>query len=306
MSAHTAAGSVRYCGRIFTIEEIDRIRGLIVSEPKRNRLQLSRVVCDELGWRSPNGRRKEMSCRVAMLRMHRDGLITLPPPQKGNGNGRTRPRLTSASDPREPITLPAGALGELLFRPVNTRKDSSLWNELIERYHYLGYKPLPGAQIRYLVFSGPHLLAALGFGAAAWKIAPRDRFIGWTDEQRVRNLHLIVNNARFLILPWVNSQNLASRILAGIAKRLPRDWQIRYGYQPVLLETFVEQGRFRGTCYRAANWIHVGQTQGRGKLDRHTRYPLPVKDIFLYPLHKHFRQELSTPDLRPARPGRLQ
>lgn len=120
MSAPAAAGSVRYCGRIFTIEEIDRIRELLVSEPKRNRLQLSRVVCDELGWRSPAGRRKDMSCRVAMLRMHRDGLITLPPPQKGNGNGRTRPRLTSASDPREPITLPAGALGELLFRPVNT------------------------------------------------------------------------------------------------------------------------------------------------------------------------------------------
>ncbi|GFP19136.1 hypothetical protein HKBW3S03_00640 [Candidatus Hakubella thermalkaliphila] len=294
MSAPAAAGSVRYCGRIFTIEEIDRIRELLVSEPRRNRLQLSRVVCDELGWLRADGRRKDMSCRVAMLRMHRDGLITLPPPQKGNGNGRTRPRLTSASDPREPITLPAGALGELLFRPVNTRKDSSLWNELIERYHYLGYKPLPGAQIRYLVFSGPHLLAALGFGAAAWALAPRDRFIGWTAEQRVHNLHLVVNNARFLILPWVSSQNLASRVLAGVARRLPKDWQTRYGYQPVLLETFVEQGRFHGTCYRAGNWIQVGQTQGRGKLDRHTRYPLPVKDIFLYPLHKRFRRELRT------------
>ena len=283
---------VRYCGRLFTMKEIDRIRQLIASDDKPNRLKLSRLVCDKLGWLRPDGRRKDMSCRVAMLRMERDGLITLPPPQKGNGNGRTRPRLTSASDPKESISLPAGALGKLLFGPVDTPKDSSRWNELIERYHYLGYKPLPGAQIRYLVFSGSHLLAALGFGAAAWALAPRDRFVGWTTQQRQRNLQFIVNNARFLILPWVRSHNLASRILAGITRQLLQDWQKRYGYQPVLLETFVEQNRFCGTCYRAANWIHVGQTQGRGKLDRNNRYSLPVKDIFLYPLHKHFRQEL--------------
>jgi len=283
---------IRYCGRLFTMKEIDRIRQLIASDCKPNRLKLSRLVCDELGWLRPDGRRKDMSCRVAMLRMEKDGLITLPPPQKGNGNGRNRPRLTTASDQKKPISLPAGALGKLLFRPVNTPEDSSLWNELIERYHYLGYKPLPGAQIRYLVFSGSHLLAALGFGAAAWALAPRDRFVGWTTQQRQRNLQFIVNNARFLILPWVTSHNLASRILAGIARQLPQDWQKRYSYQPVLLETFVEQNRFYGTCYRAANWIHVGQTQGRGKLDRKNRYSLPVKDIFLYPLHKHFRREL--------------
>jgi hypothetical protein len=283
---------LRYCGRLFTMKEIDRIRQLIASDDKPNRLKLSRLVCDELGWLRPDGRRKDMSCRVAMLRMERDGLITLPPPQKGNGNGRNRPRLTTASDPKEQISLPAGALGKLLFRPVDTPEDSSLWNELIERYHYLGYKPLPGAQIRYLVFSGSHLLAALGFGAAAWALAPRERFVGWTTQQRQRNLPFIVNNARFLILPWVTSHNLASRILAGIAKQLPQDWQKRYSYKPVLLETFVEQRRFCGICYRAANWIHVGQTQGRGKLDRKNRYSLPVKDIFLYPLHKHFRQEL--------------
>jgi len=285
--------AVRYCGRLFTSKEIDRIRQLITSDRKLNRVQLSRVVCDEFNWLRPDGRSKEMSCRVAMLRMERDGLITLPPPQKGNGNGKNRPRLTSVSDPKEAISLPAGALGKLLFRPVNTPDDSKLWNELIERHHYLGYKPLPGAQIRYLVFGNSHLLlAALGFGAAAWTVAPRDRFIGWTAQQRKHNLHLVVNNARFLILPWVTSHNLASRILAGIARQLPQDWQERYSYKPVLLETFVEQKRFRGTCYRAANWTHVGQTQGRGKLDRQNRYSLPVKDIFLYPLNKHFRQTL--------------
>lgn len=283
----------RYCGRSFTLEEIDRIRDLIASEPKRNRAQLSRVVCDELSWFRPDGRRKEMSCRVAMLRMEADGLITLPPPLRRNGNGRIRPHFSAASDPGEPICTVVCALGDIVFHPVETRRDSSLWNELIERYHYLGYKPLPGAQIRYLVFAGPQLVAALGFGAAAWKVAPRDRFIGWSREQRERNLHLIVGNARFLILPWVTVRNLASHILARAAKRLPHDWQIRYGYQPVLLETFVEQKRFFGTCYRAANWIHVGKTQGRGKLDRRNLYALPVKRIFLYPLHKQFRRKLS-------------
>ena len=293
-------GAVRYCGRLFTPEEIERIRQMIAAEPKPNRLQLSRMVCDELSWLRPDGRRKDMSCRVAMLRMERDGLVTLPPPQKGNGNGNTRPRLTAASDPQLPITQPAGALGELIFQPLDSKEDSALWNELIERYHYLGYKPLPGAQLRYLVYSDPdatgkrRLLAALGFGAAAWKVAPRDQFIGWTAEQRKANLHLIVNNARFLILPWVTSKNLASRILAGLAKRLPQDWQNRYAHRPLLLETFVEKNRFCGTCYRAANWIHVGQTKGRGKLDQKHLHQTPIKQIFLHPLNKNFQHILRT------------
>ncbi len=282
----------RYCGRVFAADEVERIRALIASEPKRNRAQLSRVVCDEFRWLKPDGGRRDMSCRVAMLRMHRDGLITLPPPLGGNGNGRNRPRLTSASDPREAIELPAGSLGELVFHPVETHEDSVLWNELIERHHYLGYKPLPGAQLRYLVFGGPHLLAAMGFGASAWRVEPRDRFIGWTPDQRTCNLQLVVNNARFLILPWIRSHNLASRLLAAAAKRLPGDWQTRYSYEPVLLETFVQRDRFRGTCYRAANWIHVGETQGRGKLDRHKLFSLPVKDIFVQPLRRDFRQQL--------------
>jgi hypothetical protein len=295
MNAQTNVKPIRYCGRLFTTPEIDWIRRLIGSDPKLNRVQLSRRVCDQLHWLRPDGRPKEMSCRVAMLGMQRDGLITLPPPQKGNGNGRTRPPLTAASDPKEPWPLPAGALvGQLLLRPVEARRESSLWNELIERYHYLGYRPLPGAQIRYLVFHGSHLLAALGFSAAAWKVGPRDRFIGWNDEQRRVNLQWIVNNSRFLILPWVWAPNLASCILGAAARRLARDWKGRYGYEPVLLETFVDRDRFRGTCYRAANWIYVGETKGRGKLDRRHRHPLPVKNVYLYPLQKHFREKLHT------------
>jgi hypothetical protein len=292
-TAVTAVGApeaARYCGRLFAAGEMERIRALIAAKPTPNRAQLSRQVCRELGWLKPDGRPKDMACRVAMLRMHRDGLITLPAPLKGNGNGRLHPRFTNASAPRPPLALAAGAFGELDFRLVRTPQDSTLYNELIARHHYLGYKPLPGAQLRYLVHGGGHLLAALGFGAAAWAVAARDRFIGWTREQRLRRLHLVVNNARFLILPWISSPNLASRILGGAVKRLPGDWQDRYGYRPVLLETFVETGRFRGTCYRAANWMRVGQTQGRGKLDRHTRRLLPVKDILIYPLQPDFRR----------------
>jgi len=285
----------RYCGRLFSSDEIDLLRGLMASDPAKTRAQLSRDVCDLLGWRRPDGRRKDMSCRVAMLRMERDGLLQLPPPLKGNGNGHRRPRLTPASEPQEPLTAPVGRLGELVFRGVETPQDSALWNELIERHHYLGYQPLPGAQLRYLVARGDNLLAAVGFGAAAWKVAPRDRFIGWTPQQRVDHLHQVVNNARFLILPWIHSPNLASHLLARLARRLPRDWERRYGYAPVLLETFVEHQRFRGTCYRAANWIHVGQTQGRGKRDRHQRFAVPVKDVFLLPLRRDFRQRLGAP-----------
>ena len=231
-------------------------------------------------------------CRVAMLRMHRDGLIQLPP-ERGNGNGNTRPKLTAVSDPQPPLCARVDTIGEISLRVVRTPKDSSLWNERIQRYHYLGYTPLPGAQLRYLIFSPSILLGALGFGAAAWLAAPRDRFIEWNTEQREANLHLVINNARFLILPWITVKNLASKTLAVASTRLPSDWKQHYGYQPVLLETFVES-RFRGTCYRAANWTHVGKTKGRGKLEKTHKQVTPIKDIFLYPLDKHFRKTLRS------------
>ena len=169
-----------------------------------------------------------------------------------------------------------------------------LWNAYIDRYHYLGHPPLPGAQLRYFARWEDRILALLGFGAPAWKTAPRDRFIGWRPSERERNLQLIVNNARFLILPWVESKNLASKLLALASRQLPQDWQDRYAYRPVLLETFVDTGRFTGACYKAANWIHVGQTQGRGKLDRDHKADLLTKSIWLYPLSKHFRRSLRS------------
>ncbi|MEW6747531.1 MAG: Druantia anti-phage system protein DruA [Planctomycetota bacterium] len=290
----SGSNSKSYCGRLFTPAELEMIRELIAADRHLTRAALSRLVCDELGWVRPDGRRKDMSCRVAMLRMHRDGLLVLPPPTKRNGNGHTRPRPSAATAPEEAIGGSAGELGPLEFKLVGPA-DTRLWNELIERYHYLGYKPLPGAQLRYFVFAAGRRLAALGFAAAAWKAHPRDAFIGWTPQERARNLHLIVNNARFLILPWVRCPNLATRILGHMARLVPHHWQTHYGYRPVLLETFCEQDRFRGTCYRAANWIHLGLTQGRGKLDRYKRYALPIKAILVYPLTSDFRAKLCTP-----------
>lgn len=281
----------RYSGRLFTLEEMDWIRSCVTASPDLHRCALSRLVAQQLQWTSPSGLLKEMSCRVAMLRMHRDGLISLPAPRTKNGNGRKRSHeFSPASEEGPPIHVPVGQLTPLAMTQAATVHDKRLWNDLIERYHYLGHSPLGGAHIKYLVFSAEGaLLAALGFAGAAWKVASRDRFIQWSDAQRVRNLHLIINNARFLILPWVTSKNLASHILGLAVKRVPLDWQARYHYRPVLMETFVQKNRFRGTCYRAANWILLGETQGRGKRDRCNQYPLPVKDVWAYPLDPSFR-----------------
>jgi len=286
----------RYSGRIITIEEIDWMRGYIAANPTLNRVALSRLVGQHLKWVDPYGRLKEMSCRVAMLRMHRDGLIELPAPEKKNGNSnRGSRRFSTISAAGAAILDPVSRLTPLVMRQARTGHDTRLWNELIQRYHYLGHSPLTGAQMKYLIYSaGGSLLAALGFAAAAWKVASRDQFIQWSDEQRRRNLHLVVNNARFLVLPWITSKNLASHILGLAARQLPLDWQSRYSYQPVLMETFVQKNKFKGTCYRAANWMLVGQTQGRGKRDHQHENPLPIKDVYVYPLNKFFRNFLCS------------
>ena len=283
--------SYRYCGRDFHAEEIAQIRLLIAEDPARTRAQLSRLTCRMLAWYKADGGLKDMSARVAMLRMQADGLIVLPPPRGPRPDPRVR--LSARSDPRPPLNQPAGALAPLRFQPVRNRADSRLYNEYIERYHYLGHTPLPGAQLRYLLYCANQPVAVLGFGAAAWQSAPRDRYIGWTHEQRQRHLPLIVNNARFLILPWVQSKNLASMILAQVARILPDHWQAVYGYRPVLLETFVETPRFQGTCYKAANWVYLGQTQGRGKLGPSGKQSVPIKGLWVYPLDRRFRDLLT-------------
>lgn len=282
---------MRYCGRLFTSSEIELIRALLAVEPPLNRARLSREVCDRLSWRRADGRLKDMSCRVALLRMQADGLITLPPPRNAKPVAyRLRPEIEHAIV--EPAAVPAVDLAQLTVDLVSAKPESLLWNAYIQRYHYLGHQPIPGAQLRYFVRAADQVIALLSFGASAWKIKPRDAFIGWTHEQRPRNLHLIVNNARFLILPWIKCRNLASRTLALVSRRLPEDWNAHYAYRPVLLETFVEKVRFAGTCYKAANWQYLGDTQGRGKLDQSHRYAQPVKSIWVYPLASDFRRHL--------------
>jgi len=281
-----------YCGRDFSVMEISRMRQLMADHPEYHRADLSRQVCRMLQWCKADGGLKEMSCRVAMLRMHADGLIHLPPPRSAKHVLRTI-SFTKATNPQNPIREPVHRLGPLLLRKVE-QSASHLWNEYIGRYHYLGYTPLPGAQLRYFVMLDQQIIALLGFGAAAWQAAPRDQYIGWTHFLRKRHLPLVVNNARFLILPWVTVNNLASKILSLAAKQVPEDWQKHYAIKPVLLETFVETGRFAGTCYKAANWIHVGKTKGRGKLGPSGKQSVPIKDLWLYPLDRNFRKILTT------------
>lgn len=284
---------IRYCGRDFSKQELALIRQLISENPSASRAVLSRLTCQALDWYKIDGGLKQMSCRVAMLRMQDDGLIKLPAPRHRYCPANNV-QFTSATAPKPGINKPVHALPSVQLRIVMGRQQSRLWNEYIHRYHYLGYKPLPGAQLRYFVISENNIIALLGFGASAWQCAPRDKYIGWTHDQRKKKLQYIINNARFLILPWVKCKNLASKILSLTSHRLSRDWQDHYGYQPVLLETFVERDRFAGTCYKAANWVLVGQTKGRGKLGPAGKISVPIKDLWLYPLERNFRHILTS------------
>lgn len=285
----------RYCGRCFTEADLEIIRR-IIGQPDLypTRAAIARAACTALGWLRPDGRGKDMSARVALLRMHRDGIITLPPPRHATAPGQRRPKLSPASEPGSPVVGTRADLGVVSLSRVENRRDSRLWNEFIERYHYLGYTPLPGAQIRYFIKGGGHLLGALGLGASAWTVGSRDRFIGWTTAERKAHLQFVVNNARFLIFPWVQVKNLASSVLSLLARQIGRDWNELYGFEPVLLETFIDSGRFNGTCYQAANWLWVGQTQGCGKMGKNRRQTsFRVKDVYLYPLAPGFRQVLT-------------
>lgn len=281
-------------GRCFDRETLETIREEIAMSKPANREEIARRVCRRLAWKSPGGQYQVMSAKVGLLRLHRAGLVVLPPPTRGNGQGRRFRDLTVVLPKERPVELPVNKLGGLRVCRVTRSDESALYNELMERYHYLGYNPMAGAQVRYLFRCDEGLLGAIGFGASAWKVASRDNFIGWEPSIREKNLHLVVNNARFLILPWIHSTNLASKILGLCARRIPMDFLKSYGYAPVLLETFVEHGRFAGTCYRAGNWVYVGQTKGRGKKHIYKAPGVAVKDVWLYPLRRDFRRVLQS------------
>ena len=283
---------MRYSGRDFSSNEIKQIQSLIKQNPTFTRLRLSKEVCQLFQWLKPDGNLKDMSCRVAMLRMQRDGIIDLPAPTCAKASLK-KIKFTPATDPQTPITCAVNQLPPLRLQMVS-KNNSALWNEYIERYHYLGYTPLPGAQLRYFIIADKQIVALTGFGAAGWQTKPRDQFIGWDHEHRQKNLNLIVNNARFFILPWIQSKNLASKILSLSARQLTAHWEEKYNIRPVLLESFVQKNRFYGTCYKAANWINVGETKGRGKLGGQPgKIVVPIKDIWVYPLHKKFKTLLQ-------------
>lgn len=280
---------MQICGREIPEAIVDRIRCRVQGDETLTRTGLSREVAAWLDWRDARGRVKDMSCRVALLKLARRGLIELPParPMPLAPPSAARPVLSAV-----PIEMTLAALGPVELVRVDSTAQSRLWRELMA-HHPLGAGPLCGAQLRYLVRSAAGYLGALSFSAAAWRLAARDAFIGWDDATRRARLAQVVNNSRFLILPTVKVPNLASHVLSRAAARLPRDWQAHYGVRPVLLETFVEAARHRGSSYRAANWMEIGATCGRGRQDRQHAARGTAKRIFVRPLCGHWRQQLA-------------
>jgi hypothetical protein len=273
------------CGQHFSNSFLDRIQETVLSEPAISRQDLSRRICQWLNWRSPNGRLQEMSCRKALAELNRRGVVDLPHQERTFSFERPSEVKIDLNLPQ--IHCKLNELGEVRVEPVSSRycKESKIWFALLDRYHYLGSGPLCGAQLRYVVKSSVHgYLGALAFSSGAWALRSRDEYIGWTEAARRANLHLLVGNDRFLILPTVKVPNLASHVLSLALSRLVEDWEQRYHVRPVLVETFVDPSRFAGTCYKAANWSYIGETAGRR--DGQT------KKIFLYALCPEWREML--------------
>jgi len=283
---------LRLLGRIVRPEDLMFLRSLIVNNPGADHAQLANEVCRIWSWNKPNGTPRVTSAKLFLRKLHDAGLLELPPALHPHNNHRKIPLRTAAGEPRPKMKIELSELLPLQLHRVVTQADRDLWRELIDRYHYLGFNRGAGAQIRYLVYSPQGIVALFGFAASAWHVKDRDQWIGWNEEHRYQFRHLVVNNSRFLILPWFKCGNLASKLLSLVVHALPDDWQTVYNYTPVLLETFVDQGRFWGTSYKAANWTLVGLTQGRGKKGGHKPI-LPLKSIFLYPLTKDFRLILT-------------
>lgn len=287
--------SVAFCGRLFASGEIDLIRQIVSDFPRLSQHELAHTVCELLDWRRPNGGLKSPECVELLDRLRQAGrLPALPALRKTKSRGAHRTRCESTSDPQPPLSGTLSQYQPIELELVTTLAQRRLFQQHIQRYHPLGYRVPYGAQLRYLIHSQPRQLplGCLLFTSAAWKMAPRDAWIGWSEEARLRNLPRVVNNGRFLIFPWVGIPHLASHVLALAARRLPGDWLAAYAVAPVLLETLVDRSQYCGTSYRAANWTCVGQTQGRGRMDRAHQAALSIKDIWLYPLARNWREQL--------------
>jgi hypothetical protein len=259
--------------------------------------EIARTVCELLEWKRPNGGLKNLECRQLLEQLCAQGRLSLPALRVTKPRGPQVVHETARSEAQAALGGSAGQYEPLRFELLRgeAKGDSKLFREYLQRYHYQGYRVPFGAHLRYLVRSEQcpeQVLACLLWTSPAWKLAERDKWIGWSAELRARNLQFIVNHGRFLILPWVRVKGLASKILAQSARRVPVDWEEVYGYRPLLFETLVETERFRGTCYQAANWIRLGMTQGRGRMDRYNEALGTPKELYVYPLCRRVQQRL--------------
>ena len=280
-------------GRSVSEEDIAQIRELIRSNPSWHRTRLSRELCQAWGWFNHRGQAKDMACRTLLLKLEALGYLTLPKRQGTSPNAYRNRAIQDVFHDTTPIEGFVQDLQPLSIEVVKDKGLLSLFGCLLSRYHYLGYRGSVGENMKYLVLdSRGRPLSCVLFGSAAWKVGCRDRYIGWNREDRPQRLHLVTNNMRFLVLPWVRVPHLASHVLSRIVRRIGDDWKRIYGHEVVLLETFVEVSRFQGTCYRAANWRYVGRTKGRSRNDRYAAIRVPQKDVYLYPLKSGFREIL--------------
>ena len=278
-------------GRDFTAQEIQDIQETIES-CGLSWYELLQTICEHLEWVTPTGRYKLSSCAKALTMLEAEGLVRLPAKRACKGTPQEI-GVGEGTDPGEEVRGTVRDYAPIELRPVRSSEWMRLWNEYVQRYHPLGYKRPFGAHQRYFIEGkGERRLGCLLFGPSAWALSERDEWIGWSARERAQRLNWVITNSRFLIFPWVRVRNLASTALSLAAARIGKDWQERYGYAPVLLETFVEPKHYRGTCYQAANWIRLGMTAGRGRMDRHTQYLSSPKILYVYPLTPDFRSHL--------------
>lgn len=286
-----------FSGRAFTEEELDDVKYIVEQFSHLSRNELAMTVCEGIEWFAPNGKYKKDSCIKLLEKLEERGEITLPAKRETASRRKSFTHFTESDElkERDKLSGTVSHYAPITLEAVRDQEGIRLWNSFIERYHILGYKQPFGAHQRYFIWSGTEPKQRLGcmlFSASAWALSERDNWIGWSKEERSQHLYLIVNNTRFLIFPWVNVKNLASHALSLAVQQVPIDFQKRYGYKPVLFETFVDMEQYKGTCYRAANWIYLGETAGRGRMDRYHQSLSSPKYIFAYPLVRDFRKYL--------------
>lgn len=282
------------CGRKISIEEIEEIRETVAVFHRLSREELAVTICEHLEWYSASGTPKADACLNLLGKLELEGLLRLPEKQVSSRKIPGEPSSTERTEPQGPIEGSLTDMGLVRLELVRGREETGLWNEYLHRYHYLGYKQPFGCYARYFVQSERGRLGCLLFSGAAKALRERDRWIGWSESSRLRNLGRVVNNTRFVIFPWVRVKNLASHVLGQVVRRMGEDWEERWSYRPVLLETFVDPRHFEGTCYRAANWRYLGMTTGEGLVRKGKRYTTSPRKIFVKPLAGDFRTVLCS------------